>query len=262
MLTETHRRIDSDILDLTGGLFGLAHVTAPVEPEPEIVVPNRRAAMAQAYRARRASWIVATVAAVVLAGGFAAAHQATASTPVHVAAATASPAQAFARATIAPQGGAVVAILSPADTAAVPESTSAPVPAPEAPRALEAPPAPRREAAVPVAMTAFVLPATPPTPSPLQALASTSVDFDRGTAAISIAGAARSAGACLAPEDTGRTARVRVTFSTSGRATGASVEGGAFVGTATGACIARALRGAHVHAFEGDEVAVTTTVHL
>ena len=122
---------------------------------------------------------------------------------------------------------------------------------------MEPRPAPRDVAPtlVPLALGAA------PTPSPLDSLGAPRLDFDRTTAAISIAGAARSAGACLAPEDAARTARAHVTFSTSGRVTSATVDG-AFMGTATGACIARALRGAHVHAFEGESVTVATTVHL
>jgi hypothetical protein len=257
MLNEMTRIIDTDIVNLSGGLFGCAHVTAPIDPEPEPVVPNRAAAVAQGRRARRAARIVGIVAAAVMVGGIAAAHQAAPSTRVHESAPTASLAQAQPPARVPRRGGGVTSAPL-ADEPAAPVSTpalpSAPAPAAE--------PRPALRHVEPAALTVAAIPVMAPAPSPLEALGAARTDFDRPAAAISLAAAARSAGACLAPEETGRTARVHVTFSPSGRATSATVDGGPLTGTAAGACVARALRGARVHAFGGEPVAVATTVHL
>jgi hypothetical protein len=257
MLTERDRIIDHDIINLSGGLFERAHVTAPAPPEPEIVASNRAAAHVQARRARRASWIVGTVAAVTVAG-VAAAYQATPSAPVAKVEPSPSP-----RALVpAPLRGAAVMAASPPDTPDKPENTAAEaVPAAPAPPLTTARPrSTQRGNEPPVASVA--LPPSAPAPSLLEALAAPRTDFDRAAAAVSIAAAARSARGCIVSEDLPQTARVRVTFSTSGRATSASIEGGPLVGTAAGACLARALRGAQVHAFEGEPVAVATTVHF
>ena len=265
MRTETDRVIDADIVNLSGGLFDRSYLTAPAPPEPEIAVPDRGAARTQARRARRASRIVATVAAAVLVGGLAAAQQVASSSNVHAVAATALPTGALPAAPSALHGAAVAAV-SPPDTPDKPENSPAeqaasapasPPPASTTRRAPDPMPAPRPAEPAPVA------PALPAAPAPsLEALAAGHSDFDRAAAAVSIAAAARSAGACVSPEDTERTARVRVTFSTTGRVLSATIEGGSLTATEAGACVARALRGARIHAFEGEPVAVTTTVHL
>jgi hypothetical protein len=85
--------------------------------------------------------------------------------------------------------------------------------------------------------------------------------FDRASAAVAVAGAARGA-SCGDAAGGPVTVPVRVTFASSGSATSASVTGGPLVGTRDGACVAAALRGARVPAFDGEPVAVTTVVHL
>jgi hypothetical protein len=55
---------------------------------------------------------------------------------------------------------------------------------------------------------------------------------------------------------------VRVTFSNSGKATQALIEGPPFAGTATGGCIAAAMRTASVPPYSGDRVTVSKTVTI
>ena len=98
-----------NLVNLSGGLFATAHVTAPVNPEPEVIVPNRAAAVAQARRAHRAARVVGAVAGTILVGGLAAAGQVAPRVQVHEDAPTAAPTPIPPR-TNAPRRGAVVAV--------------------------------------------------------------------------------------------------------------------------------------------------------
>ena len=105
-----------------------------------------------------------------------------------------------------------------------------------------------------------------PTPKPVAAApAQTQVndvggDFDKSAASSALTSAAGVASGCRKPGDPTGVATVHVTFSNSGRATRATVEGPPFAGTATGGCIAEALRQAKVPPYGGDRVTVTKRV--
>ncbi len=81
--------------------------------------------------------------------------------------------------------------------------------------------------------------------------------FDTSAARAALDAAASNAASCK--KDDGPTGRgkVQITFSPSGRATSATVVEGPFGGTATGGCVARTFRAAHVPAFSGDAVTVS-----
>jgi hypothetical protein len=85
-------------------------------------------------------------------------------------------------------------------------------------------------------------------------------DFDQGAARVALAMAASQASGCKQPDDPSGGAKVSVTFAPSGRAMSAQVVGGAFQGTRTGACIARAFHAVTVPPFSGDPVTVTKSV--
>jgi hypothetical protein len=84
--------------------------------------------------------------------------------------------------------------------------------------------------------------------------------FDRSAAAAILTSSAAQASACRKEGDPSGVASVVVTFAPSGRVTSANISGPPFAGTATGGCIAAALRKARVPAFEGDRVTVSKTV--
>lgn len=85
-------------------------------------------------------------------------------------------------------------------------------------------------------------------------------EFDKAAAATALGAAADQASGCRKDGDPSGVATVHVTFSNSGRATRATIEGPPFAGTPTGGCIAAALRGAKVPPFGGDRVTVTKRV--
>ncbi len=87
-------------------------------------------------------------------------------------------------------------------------------------------------------------------------------DISRPAAAVAISVAGRRAASCLADDDLRGTMPVSVTFAPSGRVTTATVDGGPFVGTAVGGCIARALRSASVGPFDGAPVTVRSSVRV
>jgi hypothetical protein len=87
-------------------------------------------------------------------------------------------------------------------------------------------------------------------------------DLSRPAAAVAISVAGRRAASCTADDDARSTMPVSVTFAPSGRVTTATVDGGPFVGTAVGGCIARALRGATVAPFDGAPVTVHSSVRI
>jgi hypothetical protein len=102
-------------------------------------------------------------------------------------------------------------------------------------------------------------PVTAPKPEPEEEAAATG-PFDKDAAAAALAGAASAAGACRTAGDPSGVAQVSVTFSPSGRATRAIVDGPPFAGTATGGCIASKMTQAKVPAFTGSRVTVKKKV--
>jgi hypothetical protein len=85
-------------------------------------------------------------------------------------------------------------------------------------------------------------------------------DFDKSAAATALGAAADQASGCRKDGDPSGVAVVHVTFANSGHATRATLEGPPFAGTATGGCIAAALRGAQVPPYGGERVTVTKRV--
>jgi GYF domain 2 len=84
--------------------------------------------------------------------------------------------------------------------------------------------------------------------------------FDRDAATNALEQAASEASSCRKGSDPSGIARVSVTFSDSGKATLATVDGPPFAGTATGGCIADVMRGARIPAFAGERITVKKTV--
>jgi hypothetical protein len=70
------------------------------------------------------------------------------------------------------------------------------------------------------------------------------------------------ASTCKKEGDPSGTTTAQITFAPSGRVTQAAISGPPFAGTATGSCIAAALRGAKIPAFSGDRVTVSKTVTI
>jgi hypothetical protein len=98
------------------------------------------------------------------------------------------------------------------------------------------------------------------TPEPEQKQVDMGGEFDKSAASAALGAAASQASGCRKGADPTGVAVVHVTFSNSGRATRATIEGPPFAGTPTGGCIAAALRGAKVPPFSGDRVTVTKRV--
>jgi hypothetical protein len=86
------------------------------------------------------------------------------------------------------------------------------------------------------------------------------VEFDRTAAVSALKAAAAEAASCRKDGDPSGTASVTVTFAPSGRVTSATLSGPPFAGTATGGCIAAAMRRAKVPPFSGDRVTVGKTI--
>jgi hypothetical protein len=84
--------------------------------------------------------------------------------------------------------------------------------------------------------------------------------FDKVAAMAALEQAAANASACRKEGDPSGTAEVRVTFSTSGRATQAVLSGPPFAGTMTGSCIATAMRAARMPPFIGERTTVQKRV--
>jgi hypothetical protein len=72
-----------------------------------------------------------------------------------------------------------------------------------------------------------------------------------------LSAAAGAASRCKKDDGPTGSGRVKVTFAPNGNVTAASVESGAFAGTAVGGCVAALFRGAHIPPFDGSAVAVT-----
>ncbi len=104
---------------------------------------------------------------------------------------------------------------------------------------------------------------TPPTATfkPVSPGSSASAEpFSISVASEALDAAAERASKCRKPGDPSGTARIRLTFANSGRATRALVEGKPFAGTATGGCIASVMRSARVPKFSGKRRSITKTV--
>ncbi|MGC4094289.1 MAG: hypothetical protein QM756_41550 [Polyangiaceae bacterium] len=84
--------------------------------------------------------------------------------------------------------------------------------------------------------------------------------FDCNSAVSALATQAGQASKCRKDGDPSGTANITITFAPSGRVTSANLSGPPFAGTATGGCIAAAMRRARVPAFDGDSVTVSKTV--
>jgi hypothetical protein len=109
------------------------------------------------------------------------------------------------------------------------------------------------------ATTETVAEAKPASPPPPPRVTSTA-PFDKSAASTALGQAAAKASSCRQPGDPSGTAQVEVTFSSSGRATREIIGGPPFRGTATGSCIAQAMRTAQVPPFAGDLVTVQKRV--
>lgn len=86
--------------------------------------------------------------------------------------------------------------------------------------------------------------------------------FDKDAATAALQASAAEAAACRKEGDPSGRAVVHVTFTNTGHAIRATVEGPPFAGTATGGCIAQAMRKATVPPFSGDKVTVAKTVNV
>jgi predicted Zn finger-like uncharacterized protein len=84
--------------------------------------------------------------------------------------------------------------------------------------------------------------------------------FDKAAAAAALNATIGQASACRKDGDPSGVASAVITFAPSGRVTSASVSGPPFAGTATGGCIAAALRRTKVPPFSGDRVTVSKTI--
>lgn len=288
-------RIDSEIANLDGGLFaGLPHDEIPlttfrlhekvIEPADyattlvmrrvklDSIAPMSLAApsVEHAAPARRAApWSfiagVAVGVGAILAVGL-----------MSKAPAETAPAATQAALVVAPMEAPAAAVpvavpAMPAPVLAAPKAepaVKAPAVKPAAPRLRAPSPRAPRVAAVaavaapePVAAPVstadlpIVMPEIPAAPKAPE------VQFNRSAAAVSIASKGMGASSCK-DEPGSMSIPVSVTFAASGRATRAMINGGPFRGTSTGSCIAAALRGASVPAFDGQPVTVNTSIHL
>lgn len=109
---------------------------------------------------------------------------------------------------------------------------------------------------------------TPPTPNPTEAATAAEPavvehgPFQPDAARAALDEAAVQAASCRTGDDPAGSATVIVTFAPSGRVTSATVNGKPFAGTATGGCIASAMRRAKVPPFDGEKVTVSKTINV
>lgn len=157
-----------------------------------------------------------------------------------------------------PAEAAIPEVAAPEAAAPTPEVAAPEVAAPSPPVIAVAP---RPHPATPAPIAPISVPTGGPVPNELAMLGAAPVAFDPAGAAIAIAIAARGAG-CAERGGQHRSAPVSVTFAPSGHVTTARVEGDVFAGTPAGSCVARALRAATVHPFEGSPVTVHGSVHV
>lgn len=302
MKDATRNRIDPELMNLSGGLAGYgAPVEIPLElfqvprgDEParsgEPTLPGRRydslAPMAFADASpsspppasaelRRAS--LATLSAVVaglvgIAVGVFAIPRATptvapaAAAPMTLLVAEAAPIDLPA----APKPAPLARAAAPgklAAPAALPAAIAPALPELLAPQAPAAPPvvAALPPADAPVAPATLAPPADLPSLSTLVATPGATAptgEISRSAASRAINGLARAAASCLGDDDDATQVPVSVTFASSGRVTSARLNGGPLLGTAAGSCLAAALRGATVPAFEGEPVTVKLNVTI
>ncbi len=256
------RALDLEVVNLSGGVFG--HLPAeeiPLEdfrldepaplsrPRIDSLAPTAHASVppqAEPARARRpVPWVLGGVMAAGFAG-FVGTGALARSAP------SVEPAAAQAVAMSAPEP--VVRAEEPSPPAEAPPVATAPaVPVRSAgrraaPRPATAPPAVADTADLPL-----VLPPMPPKPQ---------VPFARAAAAVAIADGGLRAASCRQAGAGSTAVPVSVTFAPSGSVLSATVTGGPLVGTPEGGCVAAALRGARVPAFDGEPVTAATLVHL
>jgi hypothetical protein len=246
------RAVDHDVLSLDSGLFDTLPPPPPMGMLRDSLAPIVEAEMrgdlpAVEVPVRRfgAAGVIGLAAAVgLMAAGLAVRHEA--------------PAAAAPR---------------PIPTITLPEVLIvADIPRPELPAVIEAP-APKQAVTGVRGKVAAAAPAPAPVAAPAPAPDDLAVamavavpppqrELDASDAARAVSNAARSAKSCLDEGETRTTMSVSVTFAPSGNVTTAKITGGPFLGTATGSCIARALRSAWVRPFAGDAVVVNTTVRV
>ena len=196
--------------------------------------------------------------------------------PTNAQVAAPSPVEPEAPATASAEAPAAPATAAPNPVAEAPQAKTNPVapttatppvsPKPSNPTttvATSAPAQPKPESTPKPAATPKPEASKPETskPAPVQPeVSDVGGDFDRSAASTALGAAAGVASSCRKAGDPTGVAVVHVTFANSGRATRALVEGPPFAGTATGGCIADALRNTKVPPYGGDRVTVTKRV--
>jgi hypothetical protein len=224
-----------------------AAIAPPIEPEASPAAPVRRS---RASRAENAFWMAAAGGMSVLAIGLVG-LLAVAPAPHKATPAIAAP--AAPQLVVVPEGLPVapprpVVNLDPINVKAdAPSVAAAPI---------------ERPARAIVAASPAAIPPQMVIPPPAATAPIAGVELSRPAAAVAISVAGRRAASCLDANDPRGTMPVSVTFAPSGRVTTATVDGGPFVGTAVGGCIARALRSATVGPFDGAPVTVHSSVGL
>ena len=148
-----------------------------------------------------------------------------------------------------------VADVTPPLAASAPQPSKARLtpstPSPAYPARQTLPTAPDREAEAAPALDSAEVDSPPAEPAP---------EFDSGATRNALASVAGQASACRKDGDPSGTANITVTFAPSGRVTSATVQGPPYAGTATGGCIASAMRRASVPAFSGEHITVSKTI--
>jgi hypothetical protein len=104
--------------------------------------------------------------------------------------------------------------------------------------------------------------AKPAEEKPAEPAATGAGPFQPDAAKAALAASAAQASGCRKGDDPAGSAVVIITFATSGRVTSANVNGPPFAGTATGGCIAAAMRKTKVPPFDGDRITVSKTVQI
>jgi hypothetical protein len=125
-------------------------------------------------------------------------------------------------------------------------------------------PAPRTAARTEIPAVAPPRAAIPPQggSAALMAAMRAPVEISRSATAVAISAAGRRAAGCTTPGTARASMPVSVTYAPSGRVTAARVDGGPFVGTSAGSCIARTLRTATIAPFDGPPVTVHGSVRV
>lgn len=246
------------------------------EPLPLVVAPVSVRASSIAPEARRRPYVLYVLAAAALGGGLFFLGQMSATKPdaptkaeptapvktnegrTPDPAPTATPERtttaptASATATTAPSARATVDAGPP--VAPKPDDRpSDPKPEPKS----DAKPEPKPEVTKPDPKPEDTKPVTPPPPPPGDA-----GEFNKDAARAALGAAAGAAASCKTEDGPVGPARVKVTFSTTGRSTQAIIDGPPFAGTAVGSCIAQKFRGLSIPAFSGDPVTVTKTLTI